>query len=157
MAGKVSAGILVFRRRAGEIEVLLGHPGGPFWARKDLGAWSIPKGELDPGEDPLQAAIREFEEETGYRPKGDFIALPPVKQAGGKLVHVWAVEADFDPEQLTSNSFSLEWPPRSGNVREVPELDRVEWFSIPDARTRLLAGQRAALDALTESLLEIES
>jgi predicted NUDIX family NTP pyrophosphohydrolase len=149
---KVSAGILLFRRRDLQIEVLLGHPGGPFWSKKDAGAWSIPKGELGPDEDPLAGAIREFEEETSYRPSGEFIQLPAVTQAGGKLVLAWAVQGDLDPSSVQSNTVSLEWSPRSGKVLQFPELDRAEWFSIAEARSRLLAGQRPLLDALLETL-----
>jgi predicted NUDIX family NTP pyrophosphohydrolase len=150
MAAKLSAGVLLFRRRDGEVEVLLGHPGGPFWAKKDHGAWSIPKGELDADEDPFAGAIREFEEETGYRPSGDFIPLTPITQSGGKRVLAWAVEGDLDPTSVRSNTFSLEWPPRSGRVVEFPEIDRAEWFSIAEARARLLPGQVPFLDDLAE-------
>jgi predicted NUDIX family NTP pyrophosphohydrolase len=157
MPKKVSAGILLFRRRDPQLEVLLGHPGGPFWSKKDGGAWSIPKGELRPDEDPLAGAIREFEEETGYRPSGEFIQLPAVTQAGGKLVLAWAVQGDLDPSNVESNTVSLEWPPRSGKVLQFPELDRAEWFSLAEARSRLLAGQRPLLDALLETLEETNS
>ncbi len=146
--GKLSAGLLLFRRSANGIEVFLGHPGGPFWAKKDTGAWSIPKGELDEGEELLSAAIREFEEETGHHIIGDFVALTPVKQSGGKVVHAWAVEGDCDPATLTSNTFSVEWPPRSGKLSEFPELDRAGWFSIDEARTRINKSQAAFLDEL---------
>ena len=149
---KVSAGILLFRRRENQLEVLLGHPGGPFWSKKDAGAWSIPKGELAPDEDPLAGAIREFEEETGYRPSGAFLPLPEVRQAGGKLVLAWAVSGDLDPSTVKSNLFSMEWPPRSGTIAEFPELDRAGWFSVEEARVRLLAGQRPLLDALLGAL-----
>jgi predicted NUDIX family NTP pyrophosphohydrolase len=154
MPKKVSAGILLFRRRDLGLEVLLGHPGGPFWSKRDAGAWSIPKGELSPEEDPLAGAIREFEEETGYRPSGEFIQLPAITQAGGKLVLAWAVQGDLDPSTVQSNTFSLEWPPRSGKLLQFPELDRAEWFSLDEARIRLLAGQRLLLDALFETLKE---
>jgi predicted NUDIX family NTP pyrophosphohydrolase len=130
------------------IEVLLGHPGGPFWAKKDLGAWSIPKGEVDPGEDHLQAALREFEEETGQRPAGEPARLQSVRQAGGKLVHAWAVEGDFDPANLQSNTFTMEWPPRSGKIAVLPELDRVEWFALDEALRRVLKGQAPLLEEL---------
>lgn len=148
MAKTRSGGLLMYRIRGGELQVLLGHPGGPFWAKKDLGAWSIPKGEIDEGEEPLQTAIREFEEETGFRVDGMFLPLSEVRQSGGKTVHAWAVEGDIDPATLTSNTFSLEWPPKSGNVAEFPELDRVEWFSIEEAGRRVLKGQLPLLEEL---------
>ena len=138
---KRSAGILMFRRRGGEIEVLLMHPGGPFWAKKDAGAWSIPKGEYAQGEDALAVAKREFEEETGARPDGKFLPLGEVVQAGGKIVTAWALEGDFDPATLTSNRFELEWPPKSGRKASFPEVDRAQWFSSTDARRKILAAQ----------------
>lgn len=148
MAKTQSGGLLLYRFRDGHLEVLLGHPGGPFWSKKDLGAWSIPKGEIDEGEDALQAAIREFEEETGVRVEGAFRPLAAVRQPGGKTVHAWAVEGDFDPAGLRSNTFALAWPPRSGNLVEFPELDRVAWFSIEEAGGRILKGQAPFLDEL---------
>ena len=149
-----SAGLVVHRRRNGGLEVLLVHPGGPFWAKKDLGAWSIPKGEIDPGEesDPLLVARREFAEETGQPIAGDFVPLTPVRQRGGKIVQAWAIERDFDVSQLRSNSFAMEWPPGSGNVRSFPEVDRAEWFSIAAAKERILKGQIPLLEEL-EALL----
>lgn len=150
---KRSAGLLMYRRRNSEIEVLLVHPGGPFWSKKDLGAWSIPKGEHLDGEDQLHAARREFEEETGFPARGDFIELGDLKQPGGKIVAAWAFEGDFDPQQLKSNTFMMEWPPHSGRQIEVPEVDRGCWYSIEDARRRLLTGQRTFLDRLLESVL----
>lgn len=147
MAKKISAGLLLYRRR-GELEVFLVHPGGPFWAKKDAGAWSIPKGEIGAGEAPLQAAQREFLEETGFPIGGEFRALEPLKQAGGKSVHAWAIEADCDPSRLRSNLFSLEWPPKSGQTREFPEVDRAAWFTIPEARKKILAGQIGFIDQL---------
>jgi predicted NUDIX family NTP pyrophosphohydrolase len=149
-----SAGLVVHRRRNGGLEVLLVHPGGPFWAKKDLGAWSIPKGEIDPGEesDPLLVARREFAEETGQPIAGDFVPLTPVRQRGGKIVQAWAIESDFDVSQLRSNSFAMEWPPGSGNVRSFPEVDRAEWFSIAAAKERILKGQIPLLEEL-EALL----
>ena len=116
--------------------MLLVHPGGPLWARKDEGAWSIPKGEVEQDEDALAAARREVGEETGANPSGPFIALPPVRQTGGKIVHVWAVESDFDPASLTSNLFEIEWPPRSGKIRSFPEVDRAAWFDLETAATQ---------------------
>jgi predicted NUDIX family NTP pyrophosphohydrolase len=152
MAKKVSAGLLLYRRR-GEIEVFLVHPGGPFWAKKDAGAWSIPKGIIAEGEEPLQAARREFMEETGFVIEGEFRPLDPVKQAGGKVVQAWAVEADCDPANLRSNRFSMEWPPKSGKTQEFPEVDRAAWLTIPEARKKILAGQVGLIDQLV-ALLE---
>ncbi len=135
-------------RRRGELEVFLVHPGGPFWAKKDAGAWSIPKGEIGAGEEPLQAAQREFLEETGFPIGGEFRPLELLKQSGGKSVHAWAVEADCDPSELRSNLFSLEWPPKSGQTREFPEVDRAAWFTIPQAREKILKGQIGFIDQL---------
>jgi len=149
---KMSAGLMMYRRREGEVEVFLVHPGGPFWARKDLGAWSIPKGEYGEGEEPLTAAQREFEEETGFLTRGDFLELGAVKQAGGKVVSAWAFEGDCDPGELKSNVFEMEWPPRSGRVAEFPEVDRAGWFSIAEARERILKSQAPLLDALVQRL-----
>jgi predicted NUDIX family NTP pyrophosphohydrolase len=145
---KTSAGLLLYRDAAGRLEVLLVHPGGPFWAKKDAGAWSIPKGEIGAGEDPLAAAKREFEEETGTRPPGEAIALPPRRQAGGKLVHAWAVRGDLDPAALKSTTFTLEWPPRSGRRQEFPEVDRAAWFTLDEARDKILKSQAPFLDDL---------
>jgi predicted NUDIX family NTP pyrophosphohydrolase len=142
----VSAGLLVYRARDGTFEVFLVHPGGPYWARKDLGAWTIPKGERSPAEDLLAAARREFEEETGIAPAGDFIALGATDEPGGKRVHAWAVNGDFDPSMLRSNTFRIEWPPQSGRKREFPEVDRGGWFTLPEARRRILKGQLPLLD-----------
>ena len=147
-----SAGILLYRRRRGAIEVLLVHPGGPFWAKKDDGAWSIPKGVYEPGEDPLAAARREFAEETGAQLEGEAIALGSFRQSAAKIVDVWAVEGEFDPAGLESNTFTMEWPPRSGNMREVPEVDRAEWFTPEAASRKLLKGQRPMLEALLRHL-----
>jgi predicted NUDIX family NTP pyrophosphohydrolase len=150
---KQSAGILLYRTAGGEPEVLLVHPGGPFWAKKDAGAWSIPKGEYEAGEDPLAAAAREFEEELGTAPPdAGLVELGAVRQAGGKLVTAWAVEGDFDPAGLRSNSFSTEWPPRSGAIREFPEIDRAQWFPIAEARGRIVPAQAAFIDRLVERL-----
>ncbi|HXV78710.1 MAG TPA: NUDIX domain-containing protein [Candidatus Binatia bacterium] len=150
MAKKESAGILLYRLRNSIPEVLLVHPGGPYWARKDLGAWSIPKGEFEAGEDRLAAAKREFLEETGFLPEGRFVALAPVKQAGGKLVYAWAVKGDRDAKTIQSNTFSMEWPPRSGKYREFPEVDRAEWLTVDVARGKILKGQVSLLDELEE-------
>ncbi len=149
---KKSAGLLLFREPEGKLEVLLAHPGGPFWSKKDDGAWSIPKGEIAEGEDPLTAARREFEEEMGAFPEGEFIALDAVKQPGGKLVYAWALRGDFDPAQLKSNTFSIEWPPKSGRQKEFPEVDRAEWFPLDAARTKISKGQIALLDQLQAKL-----
>lgn len=138
----------MYRRRAGQLEVFLVHPGGPFWAKKDLGSWSLPKGEYDESEQPLEAAKREFEEETGVAARGNFLELGEVKQAGGKLVSAWAFEGDCEPGKLTSNLCRLEWPPRSGRIIEFPEVDRGEWFAVDDAKQRILKGQQLFLDRL---------
>ena len=130
------------------MDVLLVHPGGPIWAKRDAGAWSIPKGEPEAGEDPLTAARREFAEELGRGVNGTFIPLSPVRQPGGKVVHAWAVEADFDASSITSNTFSMEWPPRSGRQQVFPEIDRAEWFPLDVARQKILAGQAPLLDEL---------
>jgi predicted NUDIX family NTP pyrophosphohydrolase len=144
-----SAGILLYRRREQAVEVLLVHPGGPLWARRDAGAWSIPKGEYGEGEDPLAVALREFEEETGRRlPADGLVALGEVRQRGGKVVTAWAAPGDFDPEAITSNTFTLEWPPRSGVRREFPEVDRAGWFDPATAREKLLAAQAELVDRL---------
>jgi predicted NUDIX family NTP pyrophosphohydrolase len=148
-----SAGILLYRRRDGEVEVLLVHPGGPLWAKRDLGAWSIPKGEYMPGEDPLAVALREFGEETGQAPpEGDLVELGEVRQRGGKVVTAWAAPGDLDPAAVTSNTFTLEWPPRSGTRREFPEVDRADWFDLATARDKLLAAQAELVDRLQERL-----
>ena len=151
MAKKNSAGLLLYRRRA-ELEVFLVHPGGPFWAKKDAGAWSLPKGEFFQEEDPLQAAKREFTEETGFQIDGEFRPLDPVRQSASKMVYAWAIEADCDPAQIRSNSFSMEWPPKSGRTREFLEVDRAGWFIIPEARKRILASQIEFLDQLMSPL-----
>ena len=144
-----SAGILLHRRRSRRFEVLLVHPGGPFWVRRDEGAWSIPKGEHSGEEDPLLAARREFEEELGVAPPdGPAEDLGEIRQKGGKLVHAWAVAGDLDPESIVSNTFELEWPPRSGKVIEVPEVDRAAWFALQEARTRINPAQAELLDRL---------
>ncbi len=149
---KRSAGLLLFREVSGHLEVLLVHPGGPFWASKDDGAWSIPKGEFGPDESPLEAARREFEEETGFAPSGEVIPLEPLRQPGGKLVFAWALRADFDPAALKSNTFSVEWPPNSGRRQEFPEVDRAAWFSLEAARRKILRGQAPFLRQLQQLL-----
>jgi len=143
---------LLFRRNASGLEVLLVHPGGPFWAKKDAGAWTIPKGGYEPGEDALAAAKREFEEETGARLEGEALALGAFRQSSAKLVDVWAVEGDFDPNDLNSNTFAMEWPPRSGRQREFPEVDRAAWFTPQAAADKILKGQRPILVALSRRL-----
>jgi predicted NUDIX family NTP pyrophosphohydrolase len=149
----MSAGLLLYRIGAEGVEVLIGHPGGPFWARKDDAAWSIPKGEYTEDEDPWTAAQREFVEELGLPvPDGPRVALPPVKQTGGKIVTAFAVEADLDITASVSNTFELEWPKGSGKIKEFPEIDRVGWFSVTDAQVKLLKGQRPLLDALIAHL-----
>jgi predicted NUDIX family NTP pyrophosphohydrolase len=150
--GKISAGLLMYRNCRGGVEVLLVHPGGPFWMKKDLGAWTIPKGECAPGEDMLSCARREFEEETGLVPAGPFTPLGAITQSGGKIVHVWAFQGDWDPARLRSNTFNMEWPPRSGRQREFPEIDRAAWYRIADARPRLLNSQRSLLEELERAL-----
>jgi predicted NUDIX family NTP pyrophosphohydrolase len=149
---KKSAGLLLFREASGRLEVLLVHPGGPFWAKKDEGAWSIPKGEFGDGEEPLAAAKREFREETGFTPGGEPIPLRPLRQPSGKLVYAWAMRGDADPSRLRSNTFSLEWPPQSGRRREFPEADRAAWFTVDAARQKILKGQAGFLDQLREEL-----
>lgn len=149
---KKSAGLLMYRGGAGVLEVLLAHPGGPLWAKKDEGVWSIPKGEFEDPEDPLVAARREFEEETGAAPHGDFIPLTPLRQQSGKIVFAWAVAGDFDPGVLRSNMFSLEWPPRSGRMQEFPEVDRAAWFPVDAAMRKILPGQAPFLNELKEKL-----
>jgi predicted NUDIX family NTP pyrophosphohydrolase len=152
MAKKESAGLLMYRLRNSTLEVFLVHPGGPYWAKKDLGAWSIPKGEFEAGEDRLDAAKREFQEETGFLPEGNFIALNPIKQPGGKLVHAWMVKGDCDAKAIVSNRFSMEWPPRSGKRQEFPEVDRAEWFTIDAAKKKILKGQVGFLEELTHKI-----
>lgn len=152
---KTSAGLLMYRRRPGGVEVFLVHPGGPFWAKKDDGAWSIPKGEYGDGDDALAAARREFEEETGIVPTGDVAELGSVRQAGGKVVTAWAIEGDCDPSAIRSNTFTLEWPPKSGRQREFPEVDRAEWFDLETAAVKILKGQLDFLRTLAE-LLDID-
>lgn len=142
----------MYRFINGELELLLVHPGGPFWANKDLGAWSIPKGEYLAGEDPLQVARREFLEETGLTPAGEFQELAEIRQAGGKRVKAWAFAGDWDPAALTSNSFTVEWPPRSGRQAEFPEVDRAAWFNVPQAREKILPSQLPLIDQATSLL-----
>ena len=147
-----SAGILLFRRRGGSVELLLVHPGGPFWAKKDDGAWSIPKGLFEDGEDALAAAQREFEEETGMRPAGPFTELGVFKQPGGKRVFAFAAEGELDLASFRSNCFSMEWPPRSGRMQEFPEADRAAWFDPEAARVKLTRGQQPIIEALLRAI-----
>jgi predicted NUDIX family NTP pyrophosphohydrolase len=155
---KRSAGLLVYRESAAGLEVLLVHPGGPFWAKKDDGAWTIPKGLIEEGEDPLAAARREFEEETGVAPpSGEVVPLAPLRQPSGKVVHAWAVhgvdfDPAFDPGRLRSNTFAVEWPPKSGAHKTFPEIDRAAWFPLDAARRKILKGQAGFLDQLTQRL-----
>jgi predicted NUDIX family NTP pyrophosphohydrolase len=150
---RTSAGLLLYRRRGPRVEVLIGHMGGPFWVRKDDAAWSIPKGEYAAGDDAFAAALREFEEDLGSpAPAGDFLALGEVKQSGGKVLTVWAAEGDLDAATARSNTFPLEWPPRSGRIQEFPEIDRAAWLSVEEARTKLVRGQVPLLDRLLAAL-----
>ena len=149
MPAKTSAGVLMYRRRAGQIEVLLVHPGGPFWKKKDEGAWSIPKGEQEEGEDLLTAAVREFREEIGFEPQGNLVDLGSVRQKGGKTVHAWALEVGPDQTvSLASNTFEMEWPPRSGKMQAFPEIDRAEFFPLAEAEKRINEAQRMFLERL---------
>ena len=145
---RVSAGLLMYRRDEGGLQVLLVHPGGPFFRDKDEGAWSIPKGEVGPSEEPLDAAVREFAEETGTAPTGPYLSLAPVEQKGGKTVHAWAFEGDCDPAATRCNTFTMEWPPRSGRQVEFPEVDRAAFFGPEEARRKINAGQATLIDEL---------
>jgi predicted NUDIX family NTP pyrophosphohydrolase len=140
---RVSAGLLMYRIQDGKLQVLLVHPGGPWFLNKDDGAWTIPKGEIEPGEDLLEAAKREFEEETGITPTGPFFALTPIKQKGGKIVHAWAFQGDCDPSTICSNTFTMEWPPKSGRQIEFPEMDRADFFEVAEAGRKINAAQMA--------------
>lgn len=142
----------MFRRKGGELQVFLVHPGGPFWAAKDAGAWTVPKGEYMDGEEALEAAKREFTEETGFTADGNFIDLGTVRQTSGKIVNAWAFEGECDPEKLRSNFCEIEWPPRSGKKREIPEVDRGAWFSLEQARAKILSSQLGFLDVLEQKL-----
>ncbi len=148
---KMSAGLLIYRRRGAAIEVLLAHPGGPFWAKKDEGAWTIPKGMIEEGEEPLAAAIRETKQELGIGPVGDFEPLGTVTLKSGKTIFAWAHEGDYDTEHITSNFFEVEWPPRSGVFRQFPEVDRAGYFSLEEAKRKIHAGQAPLLERLSQS------
>ena len=151
MSGKQSAGILLYRKKNGELEVLLGHMGGPFWARKDAGGWSLPKGEYEPDETPEAAARREFQEELGLPvPDGELVELGEVRQSGGKVVTAWALEGELDPELIVPGTFEMEWPKGSGRLQEFPEIDRAGWFDLAQARQKILKSQQPFLDRLAE-------
>lgn len=152
MAIERSAGLLMYRRTPAGLEVLLAHPGGPFWVRRDAGAWTLPKGGIGPGEEALAAALREFREETGFASAPPFLPLGELRQRSGKRIVAWAFEGDADPARLASNPFELEWPPRSGRRRTFPEVDRVQWFGLSEARGRLVPGQAPFIDALERQL-----
>jgi predicted NUDIX family NTP pyrophosphohydrolase len=147
-----SAGILLFKYHDGDLRVMLVHPGGPFWVRKDIEAWSIPKGLFEGSEEPLAAAKREFREETGFDVAGELIALGSLKQPSGKVVHAWAVEQDLDVSKIVSNTFTLEWPKNSGNINEFPEIDRGQWFDLAEAKLKIQKGQAGFIEALIERL-----
>jgi predicted NUDIX family NTP pyrophosphohydrolase len=149
---KTSAGLLMYRLHKGELEVLLVHPGGPFWRKKDLGAWTISKGELEPGEEALEAARREFAEETGLQPEGPFLPLTPVKQKAGKTILAWAFQGDCDPADIRSNTFPMEWPPRSGQMCEFPEIDRAAFFTIAEALPKINPAQTPLLEELASRI-----
>ena len=142
----------MYRFRGGVLEVFLVHPGGPYWAKKDLGAWSLPKGEYTPDEDALAAARREFTEETGFPAEGEFLPLTPLKQPSGKIIAAWAFQGDCDPEAVKSNTFSMEWPPRSGSQQEFPEIDRAGWFTLEEAKVKIIKGQMGFLEELEKIL-----
>jgi predicted NUDIX family NTP pyrophosphohydrolase len=154
---QVSAGLLMYRKTEAGLEVFLVHPGGPVWAKRDLGAWSIPKGLIDPGEDQLEAAKREFAEETSLVPSGPFIYLGDIRQKSGKRVYAWAFEGNCDPGQVKSNTFTMEWPPKSGRMKTFPEIDKGEFFALPDARRKINPAQAALLDRLEEHLEPLKS
>ena len=149
---KVSAGLLLYRFRDGELEFLLAHPGGPFWKDRDAGAWTIPKGEINEGENPLAAARREFEEEVGLKPEGEFMELTPIQQKGGKIVRAWAVEGDGDTTNIKSNLFEMEWPPKSGRFQTCPEVDRAAFFRIQEAKSKINSAQIPLLEELKRKL-----
>lgn len=149
---RISTGLLLYRFVQDKLQVLLVHPGGPFWSKKDEGAWSIPKGEVDDGEDLIDAAIREVEEETGFKVNGEFRSLKPVKLKSGKIIHAWAIEYDLDAKKIKSNSFEIEWPPRSGTLKSFPEIDKANWFSMGEAYSKINPGQLPMLQELKKML-----
>jgi predicted NUDIX family NTP pyrophosphohydrolase len=149
---KKSAGLLMYRQNGGALQVLLAHPGGPYWRNKDEGAWTLPKGEYDESEEALAAALREFAEETGFAPAPPYLPLGDVVQKSGKRISAWAFAGDGDPAQLRCNTFEMEWPPRSGKMQSFPEIDRIEWFGLEDARRKMIPAQRALLDRLERAL-----
>jgi predicted NUDIX family NTP pyrophosphohydrolase len=149
---KMSAGILMFRKRGAALEVLPVHPGGPFWKNKDAGVWSIPKGEYAEDEEPLVAAKRELFEETGIEARGDLVPLGQIQQSSGKIVSGWAMEGDCSPEEIRSNTLAMEWPPKSGRMQQFPEIDRAEWFGVAEAKERMVKAQTAFLDRLVEQI-----
>lgn len=151
---KKSAGILLYRFNNEETEIFLVHPGGPFWAKKDFGAWSIPKGEFEEGENPLYAAKREMEEETGIKVSGEFIELTPVKQNSGKLIYAWAVEGNFNAAEIKSNTFEIEWPPKSGMKKSFPEVDKAAWFNIDEAKKKISEGQLPLINEIKTKLAD---
>jgi predicted NUDIX family NTP pyrophosphohydrolase len=153
--GKLSAGILMFRKRESTLQLFLVHPGGPFWRNKDAGAWSIPKGEYEEGEDPLDAAKREFLEETGIEADGEFLPLGEIKQPSGKVITAWALEGDCEPSAVRSNMFSMEWPPKSGRQQEFPEVDRADWFTANEAKERIVKGQTGLIDRVVALISSI--
>jgi len=147
---KQSAGILLFRFNKNTLQVFLGHPGGPYWRNKDVGAWSIPKGEFEENEDPLEAAKREFKEETGHEVKGNFIPLKPLKQKSGKIIYAWALEGEMEINKVKSNNFEMEWPPKSGKMMQFPEIDKAGWFDVSQAKEKIIAGQIAFISEFEE-------
>jgi predicted NUDIX family NTP pyrophosphohydrolase len=153
--GKLSAGILMFRKRESTLQLFLVHPGGPFWRNKDAGAWSIPKGEYEEGEDPLDAAKREFLEETGIEADGEFLPLGEIKQPSGKVITAWALEGDCEPSAVRSNMFSMEWPPKSGRQQEFPEVDRADWFTANEAKEQIVKGQTGLIDRVVALISSI--
>ena len=153
MIATQSAGILLYRKRNDRVELFLVHPGGPFWKKKDVGSWTIPKGEFTNNEKALEAAKREFEEETGIALFGDFIELTPVKQKAGKIIYAWALEGNVDPSAILSNSFKIEWPPKSGQYREFPEIDKAEWFGEEEAKEKINPAQARLVDELLQRLV----
>ena len=149
---RVSAGLLMYRNNAGKLQVLLAHPGGPYFTSKDAGVWTIPKGEVEPGEDLLETAKREFEEETGITPRGPFLALTPIKQKGGKIVYAWAFKGDCNPSDIVSNTFTMEWPPKSGRQMSFPEIDRADFFDVATAMRKIKFGQEALIEELIRTV-----